>query len=159
MTQITHLSETLTLAQWAERLDLHYDTLRKRYDAGQRPPRLFAASAKSIATTPITYNGQTMQLRHWAETLNIPYATLRMRYTRGHRPPELLGVIAVAPRNQPKTPSQVTITHWGKTRTLFEWSRALDIGFDTLHKHYTEGERDPARLLRRPIPNAHKAHT
>ena len=148
MTQITHQSETLTLAQWAERLNLHYDTLRKRYDAGQRPPRLFAASAKSVATTPITHNGQTMQLRHWAETLNLPYDTLRMRYTRGHRPPELFGPIVVAQRNQPQTPSQITITHWGKTLTLFEWSRSLNIGFDTLYCRFLAGERDPQTLLR-----------
>jgi hypothetical protein len=147
-TPITYKSQTLTLKQWAELLNLHYPTLRARYDRGLQPPHLFAKSHKTIATTPITYNGLTMQLRHWAKELRISYPTLRMRYTRGMQPPELFHA---KPKNaynpKPHTPHAIFITHQNETRSLYAWSRVLNTGFVTAYNKYLQGERDFDKLF------------
>ena len=142
-TLITYKSQTLTLKQWAEHLNMHYPTLRARYERGLLPPRLFAGSPKTVATTLITHNGQTMQLRHWAKELRIPYDTLRARYTRGVRPPELL---------QPKptadvSPTTVMITYLNQTRSIYNWTRRWGIGFVRPFELYQQGERNPAILF------------
>jgi hypothetical protein len=41
---ITHEGETLTLIQWAQRFDLEYHTVYRRYKLGKRGPKLFSPS-------------------------------------------------------------------------------------------------------------------
>jgi hypothetical protein len=147
---VHHADQTLSLTEWAELLSVPYNTLHKRYKAGLRPPQLFARNATKLADTPITYQGQTQSLRHWAKEVKLPYSVIKMRFVRGMQPPELFKPKRLPRIDIPQTPAQIQITYLGKTHTLFEWSRILKIGFDTLHKRYTAGERNPEVLLKTP---------
>lgn len=147
---VHHADHTLSLTEWAELLSIPYNTLYKRYKAGLRPPQLFEHNTTQLADTPITYLGQTQSLRHWAKDVKLPYSVVKMRFVRGTRPPELFKPKQLQRLDIPRTPAQIQITYLGKTHTLFEWSRTLKIGFDTLYNRFTAGERDPQTLLREP---------
>ena len=89
--KLTYNGETLSLAQWARKLDMDYQHIRTRYRYGW--------DTKSIIETPknkhhkerkitnnsrmLFYNGENLSVSQWAKKLGVSYDVLRNRLRNG----------------------------------------------------------------------------
>ena len=154
-------AQSIPLAECARLTKIPYATLYRRIKNGTSPDKLLAPpphrpTRNDIAHTLITAHGKTQTLKKWALELRINYSVLKMRYIRGDRGDHLLRPYLAHSRPTTKTPDSphnIYLTHQNKTRSLFEWSRALGVGFVTTYTRYMQGERDFNKLF-----NTHNHH-
>jgi len=100
-------------------------------------------SPNPIADALITHRGQTQKLKHWATDLGLSYQLLKTRYRRGDRGDYLLRKLS----KPAQTPHNTLIEHNGKVRSVYEWSRIFNIGFDSIMQKLNAGEQDFYNLM------------
>jgi hypothetical protein len=86
--KLTHDGLSLTVSEWAVRLDVPLKTLRNRVNEGWTDEEIVTGK-RLAAPTPrkdtrwITHDGVTRSLCEWARVLGVPQSRLRYRYDRG----------------------------------------------------------------------------
>jgi hypothetical protein len=79
---LTAFNETLTVAQWARKLNLHRPTIYQRLRDGFSNEE--ALSKESFCTTNmVSYKGLTKSLPEWAKVFGLTYNTVYQRFKRG----------------------------------------------------------------------------
>ena len=79
---IEYNGEKLTLIEWAERLNMHYDKLRHRLDVGWNVKDAFEII--NLEPRTITYNGEKHTIKEWAKILGINKNSLCTRLYNYH---------------------------------------------------------------------------
>lgn len=89
--RLTYNGETLTLAQWAEKIGMKYDQIRARYRYGwsaedilKNPKNAHTKERSNDKNTKLlTYKGKTMNIAQWAKELGCSYEIVRTRVRNG----------------------------------------------------------------------------
>jgi hypothetical protein len=88
-TSISHNGETRALKEWAQHLNLPWDTVRVRYMRGDRSAALFrpvprdAMKGYHHVKHYLTIKGVTKTIPEWAEDAGIPYHLIISRAKAG----------------------------------------------------------------------------
>lgn len=96
---ITFNGETLTINEWAERLNIPPDTIRSRLKNGSSieevlsPDKLYTGQ-KSRQPRWITHNGETRTVRDWSQRLGLKPVTIHYRLRKGATAAEALQPVA-----------------------------------------------------------------
>lgn len=74
---------TLSITEWAERLDVPRERLYSRYRRGMSVAEILRPERLSQGLDTIEFNGQTRTLAEWANFLGVPYSVIYRRHQRG----------------------------------------------------------------------------
>lgn len=128
---LTHDGLTLTIAQWARKLDISEKVLGRRLSRGWPVEKALTTPTmppNRHNLTMLTYNGETMCIADWSRRLGIKQHTLAARLRKGWS-------IAEAINAPVEThPNATMITYNGETVHIAEWARRLGIKQHTLAK-------------------------
>lgn len=99
---LTHQGETLTISEWAERLNLQPNTIRIRIKNGASIEE--ALSTDKLPTEPkgrqprwITHDGETRTVKDWSQRLGLKPVTIHYRLRKGATAAEALQPVAQMP--------------------------------------------------------------
>ena len=127
--------EKKTFREWAETLDIDYETIKNRYYKGW--------DNKEILTTPynnhrrvLTIGDKTMTLNEWAEELNVEPGTLWYRYKNNFSDEDMVKPVN---KNKKNIKSSIYITYNNEKKTIKEWAEELDLNVGTLYNRYYKG--------------------
>lgn len=164
---ITYNGETKLLIVWAEEINIPYDLLLKRVNAGMVGDQLFAPSYSSFTglikedgTTPkrrhlpsaktqkFTAFGKTLSLTEWAIELGISRDLLSQRILRRKTPLEKALTRASLKRGKvgPRKGHKM-ITAFGKTQSLTCWAREYKLPVPTLKNRLYRAKMLPETAL------------
>lgn len=140
---ITYKGETMTLTQWANKLNMNKGTLTKRLNSGWSIEEAFTKQLKGT----YTFNGKTQSLEEWAVELNIKHSILYQRiYDKGLTIEEAFT----------KPPRPKVYTYNGKTLSLKEWSDELNMSYVALQDRVYKRKWSIDRALSTPIRKRNK---
>ncbi|WGR62518.1 hypothetical protein E3U26_17315 (plasmid) [Paracoccus ferrooxidans] len=96
---LTHQGETLTISEWADRLNLQPDTIRIRLKNGASIEEALSADKRHTVRKDrqprwITYNGETRTVKDWSQRLGLKPVTIHYRLYRGATAAEALQPVA-----------------------------------------------------------------
>ncbi|WEJ80962.1 hypothetical protein EQ718_24135 (plasmid) [Paracoccus versutus] len=96
---LTHQGETLTINEWAERLNLQPHTICARLKNGLSveealSPDKLPTGQKSRQPRWITHNGETRTVRDWSQRLGLKPVTIHYRLRKGATAAEALQPVA-----------------------------------------------------------------
>lgn len=98
----------------------------------------------------LTYEGRTLTLAQWAKQLGMTYDSIRARYRMGWPTEAILGSPANKYHKERKIhATSRVLTHDGKTMTVSQWARHLNISHEVLRSRVKYGW-DTARILTTP---------
>jgi hypothetical protein len=148
----TYGGESLSIKEWAKRLNVSYSAIQHRLKAGH--PLEVALTAPRLPPVKsgrkYTHGGQSLRLREWAEQLGVTDAVLRYRLKSG------MAYEVVFSPETPK-PEGVALTFKGETHSIAEWARRTGLPrmtlFNRLRRLGWPAERaltTPVRPKRRP---------
>ena len=153
---LTYQGKTQSLRAWAKELNLHYETLRQRIVRGDPTAGLDGAELVTKDTVHIKRgNGGgrkniSASLRKLSEQYDIPYDILHARYYRGWRGEALIKPVGDNAKHH--------LTYQGKTQSLRDWARELNIPYATALARLHRGATDPAEILKEPQENTEVLH-
>lgn len=140
---ISYKGKTMTLTQWANKLNMNKGTLTRRLNSGWSIEEAFTKQLKGT----YTFNGKTQSLEEWADELNIKHSILYQRiYNKGLTVEEAFT----------KPPRPKVYTYNGKTLSLKEWSDELKISYVALQDRVYKRKWSIERALSIPIRKRNK---
>lgn len=88
---ITYRGETRSLRDWAELLDLHYQTVVNRHAAGRPVDEILSGALLQrrdvlrgqVPPLLLTLRGKTMNLREWSDETGLSVSCISLRLKRG----------------------------------------------------------------------------
>jgi hypothetical protein len=87
--KLEYNGETLTIAEWSERLSINPQTLYKRYSRGLSTEKILDETVQknskdySKPTVELTCGGETHSLTDWAKNLGMKVNTIQKRHSKG----------------------------------------------------------------------------
>lgn len=81
--EVTHNGKRMFLHEWADSIGVSYEILKKRWQLGERPPKLLEPRRGRAHDAPIKFKGKTKSPREWAEYLGVKYTTILYRAKHG----------------------------------------------------------------------------
>lgn len=67
------------LHEWADKIGISYEILKKRWQLGERPPRLFEPRRGRVHDEPVEFRGEWKSPKVWARELGVGYTTILYR--------------------------------------------------------------------------------
>lgn len=128
--RLTFRGETLTVAEWAERLKLTATVIYSRLSLGWSARRALTAPVRPEEKL-LEFNGRTMSVREWAEEVGMRPNTLvcRLRY----------GMSVRKALTQPVKEWVRRLTFRGETKSIREWSEELGLSANAVRLRLRQG--------------------
>ena len=80
---VSHDGKRMFLHEWADYLGVSHEVLKKRWQLGERPPKLLEPLRSRKHDIPITFKGKSKTMKEWASYLGVKYTTLLYRINHG----------------------------------------------------------------------------
>ena len=81
--EVAHNGKCLFLHEWADNIGVSYEILKKRWQLGERPPKLLEPRRGRAHDAPIPFKGEMKSPKEWAEYLGVKYTTILYRAKHG----------------------------------------------------------------------------
>ncbi len=159
---LTYKGVTKLLIDWATEMNIPYDLLLKRVNAGMEGDELFApsysryegipgAKRRRLETRDIqkyTAHGKTLTIAEWAAELNVSRNTLEQRLQKYKMLPEKALVSAPLKKGKegPRKGHKMIIA-FGRTQSLTAWAKEFNMPVSTLKNRLFRSNMDPEDAL------------
>jgi len=81
--EVEHNGKRMFLHEWADYLEVPHDILKKRWQLGERPPKLLEPLRSRKHDVPIVFKGKSKTMKEWAKYLRVGYTTILYRVNHG----------------------------------------------------------------------------
>lgn len=158
---VTYNGITKLLIDWASEMEMPYDLLLKRVNAGMEGDQLFAPSYNRYEGIPgakrrkrestaqkYTAYGKTLSIEEWSKELGISRNTLEQRLYKYKMPPEKALISAPLKKGKegPRK-GHTMITAFGRTQSLTAWANEFSMPVSTLKNRIFRAGMKPEDAL------------
>jgi hypothetical protein len=139
---ITFDGETLSLADWALKLNINYNTLRTRYYDGKPIEEVLEGGRRSSPINPDTYlleyRGESKTINEWSPIIGLSKEIILNRL-RDSWDVEKIFTTPLRKRKESGEIKNKNISYNGIIKTLGEWALFLGKDYNTIKNRYLAG--------------------